>query len=229
MKEWRGVEIRDIGMMRCRDEARQGERVAATWGSDPLRRDPGLLTESRYGRCGGAGRWQQRPSAGRGAGAVPAGVSPRDGGAPRASPLLCGPRSALMPSGAAGPCSRAPAEGRGAAPASAFPGWSLDTDTGGSGCDGLSGACPFPQLLHGWEFPAALAPRPSRNTCSSRGCKQRFSLLAVTAGSCESPALSVAYFRCSWIVHLPSPLHPDGALRGDTGSQRGQRLGHPSA
>lgn len=98
-----------------------------------------------------------------------------------------------------------------------------------SGCAGLSGACSFPQLLHGWEFPAALAPRPSRNTCSSRGCKQRFSLLAVTAGSCESPALSVASFRCSWIVHLPSPLHPDGALRGDTGSQRGQRLGHPSA
>lgn len=219
VKGWRGVEIRDRGMMRCRDGERQGEGVVAMWGSDPVRRDPRLPTDSRYGRCGGAGRWQQRPSAGRAAGAVPAGASPRDGEAPRASPLLCGPRSALIPSGAAGRARglRWRAEGlplvqpsRGDAH-----GWSTDTDTGGSGCAELSGACPFPQLLHGWEFPAALAPRPSRNTCPSRGCKQRFSFLAVTAGFSESPALSVASFRCSWIVHFPTPLlHPDGAPRG---------------
>lgn len=70
----------DIGMMGCRDEERQGERVVGMWGSDPVRREPGLPTESRHGRSGGAGRWQQRPSAGPGAGAVPGGVPEGRGG-----------------------------------------------------------------------------------------------------------------------------------------------------
>lgn len=66
----------------------------------------------------------------------------------------------------------------------------------------------------------------------SWGYKQHFSLLATTAGSCESPALSVASFRCSWIVHFPAPLlHPDGGPPpqppGDTGNQREQPPGAP--
>lgn len=117
-----------------------------------------------------------------------------------------------------------PLQGSGQRGCSSFSltGWSPDTDTGGSGSAGLSGACPFPQLLRGWEFPAALAPSPSRNTCPSRGCKQHFSLLAVTAGFCESPALSVDSFRCSGLFTFQSLCCTlTEPRRGDTEPRRG--------
>lgn len=137
-------------------------------------------------------------------------------GCPRGTGGLRGhPRyacSALIPS-------RAPAEGRGDAPRSAFPGactW-LESRHG----HGWVRLCwlPLPAVLHGWEFPAALASSPSRNICRSRGCKQHFFFsLQSLPGPCESPALSVAFFRCSWIVRFPTPLqHPDGALPGGHG------------
>lgn len=125
-----GVGIRDIG---CRDEERQGERVVGIRSSSDR---AGLPSERRCGRCGGAGRWQQRPSAGPRCGGGAAGGVPEGRGGSAGIPATLVPPSS--PPGLQRRVEEMPLvqPSRGHAHGS-----SPDTDTGGSGCAG----CPFPQ------------------------------------------------------------------------------------
>lgn len=204
VKGWGGVGIRDIG---CRDEERQGERVVGIRSSSDR---AGLPSERRCGRCGGAGRWQQRPSAGPRCGGGAAGGVPEGRGGSAGIPATLAPPSS--PPGLQRRVEEMPLvqPSRGHAHGS-----SPDTDTGGSGCAG----CPFPQSSMAgnsrlrWRraLPGIFVGAGAVNSIF-------FFSLQSLPGPCESPALSVAFFRCSWIVRFPTPLqHPDGALPGGHG------------
>lgn len=91
-------EGRDVGMQGCRDKGMQGRKGAGMEGCGDMEGSDQALTDPSPGcsrPCGGAGRWQQRPSAGPGRGGrMRRGVSPREGagrglrGHPRRSAAL---------------------------------------------------------------------------------------------------------------------------------------------
>lgn len=210
---------REKGLWGCGDQIQSGESPGS-----PPRAGPGGAAAPGGGSSGRA--------RGRGAGAVPGGVPEGRGGRGlRGHPSALPPVLRPHPLRGCGAVLQGSCGGQRSCPWLGVP--------GGMHMDGVP-----TRARVGPAVPSSRAPAPSRSSSMAGNSRLRwrralpeilvragavnsiFSLLAVTAGPCESPALSVSSFRCSWIVHFPTPLHPalteppEGSLGAAWGSAR---------